>query len=334
LATAPRPRPLTERVPLIRDRPWLALALTLAAVAAATLLRFRVDAWLPSGFPYVTFFPAVILVSFVLGARAGSIAAGLCGLAAWYWFIPPAGFALGQGTVTALVFYLFVVATDIALVHWMQRANAGLARERERSARLAETRELLFSELQHRVSNNLQVAAALLALQKRKVEGEPARAALDEASRRLALIGRISRQLYDAGGEQRSVRAFLEPLCADVVEASGRDDVAWRVEGDGTAPLASERAVPLALIVAEAISNAIEHGFADRGGEIVVALVEGEDMLEVRVEDNGRGLPPGFDTARSDSLGLRIATMLATQLNGRFAMAAGERTAAVLRVPV
>ena len=55
-----------------------------------------------------------------------------------------------------------VVAVDIALIHFMQKANFNLAIERERSRTLAENRELLFHELQHRVSNNLQVVAAMI----------------------------------------------------------------------------------------------------------------------------------------------------------------------------
>src|SRR6185295_3575503 len=110
----------------------------------------------------------------------------------WYVFIPPFhSFALAPGTLLSLGFYTLVVSIDITLVHWMQRANGWLVGERERSRQLVEQRELLFRELQHRVSNNLQVVAALLALQKRDVTDERARLALDEASRRLALIGKI-----------------------------------------------------------------------------------------------------------------------------------------------
>ena len=312
---------LAERVPLLRGRPVVALALTVGLCAAGLFIRWAADSLLPPGFPYVTFFPAVILASFLFGARLGLVAGALCGLAAWYWFIPPAGFGFGPGTGTALAFYAFVVATDLLLVHWMQRANADLAAERERSARLAETRELLFRELQHRVSNNLQVAAALLSLQRRKVPEPEARAALDEASRRLALIGRISRQLYDAGGGTRSLRAFLEPLCHDVIDAAGRPGVTLSVHADADIALASEQAVPLALIVAEAISNSVEHGFDGRaGGRLDVTLRRAADGTAVEIRDDGRGLPPGFALDGSDSLGLRIATTLASQLGGRFTL--------------
>lgn len=316
-----------QRLPLAREWPLTRLLVTLAICGVALGVRFVADPWLPAGFPFVSFFPAVILTSFLFGVADGVVAGILCGLFSWYFFIAPAGsLALTFNSAVALVFYLLVVATDIALVHWMQRANAQLARERAVSAQLAGTRELLFRELQHRVSNNLQVVAGLLALQKRQVSDEKARAALDEASRRLGVIGRISRQLYAAGGETRNMREFLEPLCADVVEASGRKGINCVIDVAHDAPLSPDSAIPLALIVAESIANAIEHGFRGKdAGTIEVHLArDGEDMVRVEVRDDGHGLPEGFSIEASDSLGLRIAAMLAEQLNGTFDLLAGS----------
>jgi two-component system, sensor histidine kinase PdtaS len=325
-----------ERLPLAVDRPAAGLAGTTLLVLIALVLRWLADAALPGGFPFVSFFPAVILASALFGTRFGVLAALSGGLLAWYFFVEPKqSFALLSGTWLALAFYALVVTTDIIIIHWMQRANAKLARERELSRALADTRELLFRELQHRVSNNLQVAAGLIALQKRSVTDADARAALDEASRRLALIGRISRQLYDAGGATRRMREFLEPLCHDVIEASGRPGIRCDVLVDEDAALTPDAAIPLALIVAEAMANAIEHGFADREkGVIEVELSrDGDQRLRIEVRDDGAGLPEGFDIDGTGSLGLTIARTLAAQLNGRFELVRGGGTTARLLLP-
>src|SRR3546814_9165321 len=139
-------------------------------------------------------------------------------------------FDLHPGVLLALVFYGAVVVVDIALINLLQKANFKLAVERERSRALAENRELLFHELQHRVSNNLQVVAAMLSLQRRHVDHDVARRALDDASARLALVGRISRALYNPSGEGQNVWSFLSTLTADVLEASGRDDIVLTVD--------------------------------------------------------------------------------------------------------
>lgn len=310
------------------------MGVTLLLAILALLIRLVADDLLPPGFPYVTFFPAVILTSFLFGVPLGTISALLCGVFAWYFFIPPTGtMPLHGGAALALGFYVFVVSTDILLVHWMQRANQRFAAERERSRALAETRELLFRELQHRVSNNLQVTAALLTLQKRHVRDESARAALEEASRRVSVIGRISRQLYAADGGLKPLRELLDPLCAEVIDASGKRIVA--TVDDGGNALSSDVSVPVALIVAESIANAIEHGVGARDeGRIDIACTRQDDgALCIDVRDDGAGLPPGFVLQEANSLGLRIATMLAGQIGGRYEMLDGKGATARLVLP-
>ena len=326
-----------ERLPLATGRPVLAVSAMLLLVAISFVLRVVSDPVLPPGFPYVTFFPAVVLSSFLFGARIGTAAAVLCGVLAWFFFIGERySFALAPGALIALLFYIFVAGTDIAIIHWMQRANRGLAREREFSRALAETRALLFRELQHRVSNNLQVAAGLISLQKRRVTDEAARAALDEASRRLTVIGKISRQLYDTSGAPRAMDEFLEPLCRDIVDASGHAGIRCDVRIEAATKLNPDAAIPVALIVTEALANAIEHGFAGRDqGRVEVELRRlAPDRVCIEIRDDGHGLPDGFDLDDSRSLGLRIARMLAGQLSGTFELTGGAGTIARLVIPV
>ncbi|MDF7777493.1 histidine kinase dimerization/phosphoacceptor domain -containing protein [Sphingomonas sp. AOB5] len=324
-----------ERLPLAASRPWLAAGATLAMVAVAAVGRWLLLGAMPVGSPFVTFFPTVLLVCFLFGVRYGVIAAGISALLGWAFFVrDPMQPSFVLQSFPAIVPFLILITLNLGIFAWMQRINARLRIERERSAALADTRELLFRELQHRVSNNLQVAAGLLALQKKRVSDPEARTALDEAARRLGVIGRISRQLYEAEGTTRSLRAFLEPLCADVVDAGGKPGVALTITGGEDMTLPSDAAIPVALIVAEAVANAIEHGFADRdGGAIEVELVRDGGHIRIEVRDDGKGLPDGFDMAAKGSLGLGIATMLAGQLKGRFELENGRGATARLNVP-
>lgn len=296
-------------------------------MAFASGLRFAINSQLPAGFPFLTYFPVVIVTAFVLGTRAGVLTAIWSGLASWYWFVPPfAAFTLEHSQRIALLFYAFITGTEIALVHWMQRSNRLLVAEREANARLADTRELLFRELQHRVSNNLQMVAALLTVQRRGVTDDSARAALDEAARRLQTVGKISRQLYDPTGSGQQLGSFLDQLARDVIETSTHRKVEHRVISESNASVTPEAAIPLALVVAESIANAIEHGFADGrpDARLEIRLTAAQDQrLAVEIEDNGVGLPDGFTLDGSDSLGLRIATMLAGQLGGSYTLGPG-----------
>jgi two-component sensor histidine kinase len=60
--------------------------------------------------------------------------------------------------------------------------------------------------------------------------------------------------------------------------------------------------------------------------------------LEVTVEDDGRGLPPGFDLDASTHLGLSIVrTLVESELGGRLSLAAaasGTGTRVAIDVPL
>jgi len=325
-----------ERLPLGRNRPVLRYGAVLAICALCFVIRWVADPVMPAGYPFVTFFPGVILSTFLFGIGPGVLAAILCGFASWYCFIPPTFSAkFSGGVMFAMAFYALVVLIDVALIDWLQRMNRRLAVERERSRKLAERGEVLFRELQHRVSNNLQVVSGLIALQKKSVSDEAARAALDEASRRLGLIGRIHRQLYDPHGDQLHIRDFLDQLGPDLIDASGKPGICCRVVVEEDFALEPDAAVPMALIIAEAVSNALEHGFGDReeGRVEITAQRTADGMLEVRVTDDGAGLPTGFSLEQTNSLGLKLAQALARQLGGRFDLFAGRVTTALLKLP-
>lgn len=332
-----RNKRFVERLPLVLSRGWHAYLFATLFCLVGLAARELAEPMLPTGYPFLSFFPAVILSAFLFGIRPGIYAGILGGLLSWYFFIAPAFSSFSPGVLLAMSFYAGVVAIDILLINWMQRANYQLAVERERNRELAEKRELLFRELQHRVSNNLQVVAALLALQRRDVDHDGAAKALDQAAARLGLIGKISRALYDPFGEGQTVSSFLSVLASNLIEASGRDDIKMSVVAPDDLALPPDVAVPLSLITAEAISNAIEHGLAGRpDGHIAVTLGHGDDgSILLRISDDGQGLSPCFDAESATSLGLRIATTLARQLGGRFSLEPGvERgTVATLTLP-
>lgn len=289
------------------------------AFVVAFGLRLALRGDLPSGFPYLTFLPAVILTTFFAGVRAGAVEAVLCGLAAWYYLIAPFNsFYLTSNTALALGFYIVIVATDIALIAVMNGALARLSVERRRSEHLAHSRELMFHELQHRVSNSLQVISSLLQLQRRDVDDPAARAALDTAVARLNIVSRIQRRLHDPDRQSLEFQRFLQEIVPEIVEASGVQDRVRHSFDVAPVPVTQDQAVPLALIATELVSNAIEHALEHRDAVTVsVALrrLPG-DRAMLEVADDGAGLPDGFDLAQSRSLGLKIARQFADQLGG------------------
>ena len=219
-----------------------------------------------------------------------------------------------------------ISAIAIAIIQFIRSTLDALDAERSKSAALAEQREILFRELQHRISNNLAIVSALLNLQRAQVKDEKARQVLSEASTRLALIAKIQRRLNDPAGAQLRFGPFVEDLCRDVLDAAGARNIVCLVSA-AEATIPPDKLIPVALIVTELISNALEHGFAGRPkGTIRIDLTpEGTDHV-LTIADDGNGLPTDFSLDGRAGTGLRIVQALAQQIEGRFAIENGTGT--------
>ncbi len=301
----------------IRTAPLFGYGIAAVAALAAFCLRLLLDGWFPPGFPYVTFFPAVVITAYFAGARPAILCAVLSMVGAGYFFVPAYnGFHINVATGMALFFYVFVVAVDIFFIDGMRGAMRQLAAERERYERLAENRDLLYRELHHRVSNNIQVVGALLRLQAGGVSDGEAQRALTEAGGRIETIARIQRELHNQVGDPSPFRDFARSLLADANAAAG-SPAEVSLDG-GEAPLHPDQATPVTLVLLESFNNAIEHGFKGGAGQVLVSLDQSGDEHVLIVRDNGAGPPPGFDPRNSASLGLRIVRSMAGQLGGIF----------------
>ena len=77
------------------------------------------------------------------------------------------------------------------------------------------------------------------------------------------------------------------------------------------------------MVLVELMQNAVEHGFAGGPGCVRIVVRREPAALEVRVEDDGRGLPADFDPSRSANLGIAIVrTLVESELGGHIAFGA------------
>jgi two-component sensor histidine kinase len=201
------------------------------------------------------------------------------------------------------------------------------------------TKDATIREIHHRVKNNLQTVAALLRLQARRMTEPAARAALEESVRRVASIAVVHETLAGSREDVVEVDDVLDqvlPMLGDVTSVGP----AARITRSGKfGELPAAAATPLVMAVTELLHNAAEHAFPDgEPGTIVLAADRDGDDLVVRVRDDGRGLPPGFDPAASTGLGLQIVrTLVTSELHGTLEMGppanGGPGTEAVLSLP-
>ena len=199
------------------------------------------------------------------------------------------------------------------------------------------TKDATIREIHHRVKNNLQTVAALLRLQARRIDSTEGRLALEEAVRRVGSIAIVHETLSQAFDENVEFDEVADRLRLMVAEVSSRGAHVTTRRTGSFGMLPADTATPLAMVLTEVLQNAVEHGFGDGAGQIVVSAQRAGGRLHVTVEDDGVGLPEEFDVEGSTSLGLSIVrTLVESELEGGFEMgqAAGGGTRVALDLPV
>ncbi|HEY6102014.1 MAG TPA: GAF domain-containing protein [bacterium] len=197
-------------------------------------------------------------------------------------------------------------------------------------------RSAIIREMHHRVKNNLQTVAMLLRLQVRDGREVSGREVLTETITRILSIAAVHEILSVEGFRLVNLRQLLERVTQNVTQTMTAPALRLSVEvrGDDVF-LNSHQATSLALIVNELLQNAIEHAFPNRtDGRIEIRLLPQDGGLILEVQDDGAGLPPGFEPAAGNDLGLKIIQALVTEdLGGTIAFHDGGGTTAVITVP-
>ncbi len=224
------------------------------------------------------------------------------------------------------------------------RATEALSEQQRKLRAATAQQELLMQEIHHRVKNNLQIIASLLNLQASRIRQPEAKAEFQSARDRIRALATLHRHLY-AHGELHTInmRAFLNELCGQLLQAIGdggaRDE--QRVSLEIEAPelqISSDQAVPIALIVTEAVSNAVKYAFpGSRQGQIRVRLTLIGDGARLEIADDGVGIPAGraeTETGVRDGLGRPLIRGFARQLGATLSLTEENGTRYVVDIPL
>ena len=207
-------------------------------------------------------------------------------------------------------------------------------------------KEVLLKEIHHRVKNNLQVISGLLTLQAAQVNDERLQRMIKESQGRIWTMALIHQTLYQSGNlADIDMADYIRALSGNLLSSHAHVAMPPTVNFDlMPLRLVVDKAIPLALIINELVTNAMKHAFPDgQPGEIRISLQECRDKsrlvptddmgtarlapergraptYELTVADNGAGLPAGFDLKNQKSLGMQLVAMLAKQLGGSLAI--------------
>jgi two-component sensor histidine kinase len=175
-------------------------------------------------------------------------------------------------------------------------------------------RGVLAQEIHHRVKNNLQTVASLLRLQARSAEAIDPREALEHSVNRILAIAAVHELLTERREEDVELGDLIERLRAMLVQGVG---VGKEVVAELTpVTLPGARATALALVFAELLQNALEHG----GGRITVELARRDGDVVLAIADDGGGMGNGPPAGTGLSI---VRALVRDELRGTLELTSG-----------
>lgn len=178
-------------------------------------------------------------------------------------------------------------------------------------------KNLLVKEVHHRVKNNLQIISSLLKLQSSKSTNEEIKNSLREAQDRINSMALLHQLLY-RNNQMTSIlfNEYLSGLIEQISHSFSLVNKNIRIDYKMVElELDLDTAIPLGLITNELVSNAYKHAFNGKAGIIKIELSKlFKNTYQLKVADNGDGLPANFDLDSVDSLGLDIVCILSDQI--------------------
>jgi len=219
---------------------------------------------------------------------------------------------------------------------YIAEGHSAGARSRDRSAEfgvpgLGIEPLLMVEEITHRVVNEYAGAIAAINFEAARIDDADARAALRRTTDKLHVFAEAHRALQApvAAGDT-CLGDYLDRVCAALSEASLRERGVKLILVEDVVTLPARRCWRVALIVAELITNAVQHGFKASGGMIVVEVRQAGGEVVCVVADNG-----SCTANPSLSRGCRIIERLARELSGDVRWFFGPRgVTATLAFPV
>ncbi len=184
-------------------------------------------------------------------------------------------------------------------------------------------KDVLLSEVHHRVKNNLQVIVSLLNLQAMRMDDPDVQHVLEQSGDRVHAMALVHEKLYrtqhfEGISLSDYIREFVDHLAQGYTAADGSVDIHYRLDQSIDLPLA--QAIQFSLILNELVTNALKHGSASQSGHqhLYVELARSEEShIVLRIGNTGHRLPHEFSlNAPRLSMGLQLIQVLAEQING------------------
>lgn len=180
-------------------------------------------------------------------------------------------------------------------------------------------KDVLLKEVHHRVKNNMQVISSILSLQSAYVKDESILNILRESQNRIKSMAFIHERLYRTKDFSKiKFSEYFKRLAQNLIDTYELSSNKIHLNSNiDELYLNLDTAIPCGLIINELISNSLKYAFkTDEEGFISISLKQKENLVELIIADNGKGIDKSIDFKNTESLGLQLVNTLVEQLEG------------------
>jgi len=230
----------------------------------------------------------------------------------------------GENEKKVWIYTLFLVSILCLVLVIMVISNA-YRRNRKTTKDLSDSiaeNKILFKEVHHRVKNNFQIISSLLNLQHGIEEDERGKKVLTDAQGRIQSMSLVHEMLYRKNEVKRiHFESYAQELVDSILFSFTQDERKIEFEINTTGESYDlEIAVPLGLILNEAITNAVKYAFDEDQEDASIHIeLRKIDIGEFKliIKDNGKGIPEEFIDGSKETLGVELINILSEQLGGQ-----------------
>ncbi|MGS2739623.1 tetratricopeptide repeat-containing sensor histidine kinase [Sinomicrobium sp. M5D2P17] len=212
------------------------------------------------------------------------------------------------------------INNNVRALNCLLKEKEGLLRSKDK---LIYEKEWLIKEVHHRVKNNLQMISTLLYSQAAYLKDSVAIAVVRDSQQRIYAISLLHQKLYQSDNLQLvNMKNYVHELVDYLKESfDTAREIEFYLEVDSF-EMEIVKAIPLGLILNEAITNSLKYAFSENNKKIISVLLQRQEdqNIQLVIRDNGKGLPTGFDPHQSDSLGINLMQGLSNQIGADFSI--------------
>jgi two-component sensor histidine kinase len=230
-------------------------------------------------------------------------------------------------TIGGVLVFAFMAMLMYRSYRVKQRSNRIILQKNEALQELVTEKEWLLKEVHHRVKNNLHTVNCLLESQACFLQNDALKA-IQNSQQRIYAMSMIHQKIYQSEDIRTiDMSTYLPEFIGYLRDSFGAPaNIQFQLDVEAL-ELGVSHAVPVALIVNEAVNNSIKYAFTgNRKGQILIGLRQAGREVRLDITDNGIGISPEFMDGDADSLGMQLMKGLTREMKGEITIESGSGT--------